>query len=365
MKKLFLLTITAGLAISSFAQSSHYAMQAKAGDAPFVPGRTENVANKTTTVIIHDSLVMANVTTTDTAYSYFISYGGSFDSGYYTGMNFLGWNAYAERYDFNPHDSTVKVIGVLPVFGGYVNPASTNKVTLKVWTQGAASVASSHAAYNGLPGTLLDSVNVFDTSLHVTATSYGEVPFYFATPTAYLTDSFFVGYSMNYTWGSTNGDTVCVPCTRNGVRMSAPYTFPIAGDTLINDQNAFMQGGVWGDYAYDLGFVTDLFIFPIVDTKDSTTGVSITNKNFTFSGNYPNPAISNMNVKFSLANATDISLEVMDINGRIINTIKQSNLSAGDHIINIETAEMAAGDYVYLIRTTNGNGIASKFTVIK
>ncbi len=203
-----------------------------------------------------------------------------------------------------------------------------------------------------LPGTLLDSLNVPFTSLGLSTVDtgkLGEHAYYFATPTAYLTDSFFVGYSVNYTWGSVPaGDTVGLAMT--DFRSSAPYTFPIAGDTLINDVNAVMYQGSWLDYAYDLGLNSNLFVFPIVDTKDSThLGVSITSKNFAFYGNYPNPATTSMNIKFSLTNSTNVTIQVMDITGRTINTINENNLSAGEHIVNLATATMVAGDYMYLI----------------
>ncbi len=156
MKKLFLLTITAGLALSSFAQNTKFAAAIKPANnvnVGFANAAAGNADYKTSLVTIHDSLLMTHIASTDTPFQYFISLTGtSYDSGFYSGMNFAGFNAFAERYDFNTTDSSVKVIGILPIFCGAVNASSTNQVTLKVWSQGAPALASSSAAYNGFTG---------------------------------------------------------------------------------------------------------------------------------------------------------------------------------------------------------------------
>jgi hypothetical protein len=55
----------------------------------------------------------------------------------------------------------------------------------------------------------------------------------------------------------------------------------------------------------------------------------------------------------------------MDMTGHSINTISESGLSAGEHIVPVNTSALPAGNYLYIIHTSGGDGIASKMTVIK
>ena len=91
----------------------------------------------------------------------------------------------------------------------------------------------------------------------------------------------------------------------------------------------------------------------------------VTRKDLTFFGNYPNPAVNSTNIKFSLAAATDVTIYITDMSGRTINTISQAGLAAGEHTVPVSTENMPAGNYIYLVRTGTGSGIASKLTVAK
>jgi hypothetical protein len=55
----------------------------------------------------------------------------------------------------------------------------------------------------------------------------------------------------------------------------------------------------------------------------------------------------------------------MDMTGRILSTVERSRLSAGDHNVEVSTANLASGNYVYLIRTSDGDGLGVQFTVSK
>jgi hypothetical protein len=55
----------------------------------------------------------------------------------------------------------------------------------------------------------------------------------------------------------------------------------------------------------------------------------------------------------------------VDATGKTINTINKIGLTTGEHTVNIETADFAAGNYIYMIRTSEGDVMASKFAVIK
>ncbi len=364
MKKLFLLSIGTALSFGVFAQGL------TPGHA--VPGHShaqlesKSVNRTTSTYVYHDSLIMSNLTVTpDTPYSYVANTGAGSDSGYFNGTGIYGFSVFAERYDFHSADSAEEVIGVFSLWAGTVSSPSSHNVVFKVWNVGTPDVVRPTFTYNGFPGAGIDSVTASYNSLNISDTALTFNVQYFATPTTYLTNSFFVGCELNYNWAAMGGDTVCVEAT--DYRASSTFTVA-SGDTTVNDVAAiyFPGGSSWIDVGYDLQTPSDFYLFPIVISRLPSASISgVTRKDLTFFGNYPNPAVNSTNIKFSLAAATDVTIYITDMSGRTINTISQAGLAAGEHTVPVSTENMPAGNYIYLVRTGTGSGIASKLTVAK
>jgi hypothetical protein len=365
MKKLVLLSVAAGVSAVAFGQRA--AVQSFQS-AP-VNVAQAHVAAKTTAV--GDTFITPLFTTADTFAFYYADNVAPHDSGFIHGTNAYGDKGFAQRYDVKASDSTVKVVGVYSLFGGTVSPSSSNTVDLNVWKQGAKTTWGRPTLFNsGFPGTILatKTVNVRNLGIGMTPTESDSFKInWFASATPLITENFFVGFTMNYTWGSIPGDTLGLYHSKQGNRTAVGYTPFSTSDTTINNYNATMYAdGTWHDNFQDnFHLYNKLYIRPIVVIYPASTGVAITNNDFTFHGNYPNPATSATNISFALAAKTDVTIQVMDLNGRILNTISKTGLSAGENTITVETANLAAGEYVYVINTANGGGIASKFTVIK
>jgi len=326
---------------------------------------TANIFERTTAS--GDTEVLSNVPVTDTPTLYYA--GMTTDSGYISGTDVYGDMGFAERYDFATGDSALNVIGVVTLFGGTVNPASTKTVTFYTWNVGPQQATTDPTVFfSGFPNLALDSVTVPITQLGVAIPDTAEdtfKSFYFTTPTGYLNQSFFVGYHINYNFSALAGDTIGVYTSQDGNRASVLYN--VSGvDTIINDQNATLYNdGTWHDNATDNFFLdNDYYIFPIVVVHDNLSVKGVTNNSLTFFGNYPNPAVSSTNIRFSLADNTDVTIIITDMNGRTVNTIQQNNLFPGEHIIPVDTRGMNAGDYIYIIHTADGDGVASKMTVV-
>jgi len=363
MKKLFLLSICAGLGISAFAQSSTLGNQGHMTQSPVASMHPKLTSYYNDTEVITDGISPA-----DSQQFWIWSQVGSTDSGFVFGEGVYGLNGSAQRYDFNAGDSSISVLGVLSEWSGAAN-STTNTVTFKVWSVGSPVTASSTLTYSGFPGTVLDSVVFHVDSLGVPSatvydTTISEVVNFFATPTSYLTSSFFVGYTNNYTWGSTGGDTLCLMATD----FRIPAVYNITGtDTTVNDAVVFTANGSWFDVGAYTGLsqTSELYLFPIVDVNVTTAVKGITKNNLTFFGNYPNPASDMTNIKFSLATGTDVTIKIMDMAGHIINTINETNLAAGMNVVPVNTSALASGNYLYLVRTAAGDGMAGKMTIIK
>lgn len=79
---------------------------------------------------------------------------------------------------------------------------------------------------------------------------------------------------------------------------------------------------------------------------------------------YPNPSNGNVNIKHALSTATEVSVKVTDIAGRVVFTQNYGKQAAGEQTFNMNLANLANG--VYAIELTAGSQRAtSKFTIKK
>lgn len=366
MKKLFLLCVAAGVSALAFGQ------KAAVTAAQLAPTnvKQEVVAAKTTAV--GDTFYLPLFTSVDTPALYFADR-SPYDSGFCTGMNAFGDKAWAQRWDVKASDSTVKVIGIISRFGGTLNPSSTRTVDLNVWLQGPKTVWFRPTLFNsGFPVTsplATRTVNANQLGIAMTSTESDSVKLWMlSAATPLITQNFFVGAQMTYTWGSTAGDTIAVYGSRQGNRTAPTYYANSATDTTINNYNVSMyDDGTWHDNAVsNFNLYHKIYVRPVVVINAAiNNGVAITNEDFTFHGNFPNPATNSTNISFGLATRADVTILVMDMSGRTVGSISKKGLAKGENTITLETADLAAGDYIYVINSSNGGGIASKFTVVK
>ena len=63
---------------------------------------------------------------------------------------------------------------------------------------------------------------------------------------------------------------------------------------------------------------------------------------------YPNPFNAQVNITFEVPNETEVSLELFDLNGRLVTTLVEDRLNAGSYTTHWDGAEMTSG--IYLVR---------------
>ena len=384
MRKLFILTIALLVHVAAFAQRPVHTQPvtvSSVNNNSFTLGRASATARTTGA---GDTVALTNILATDTPLVIYPA-GGS-TSGYLTGTDTFGDQGFAERYDINTAtiDSSLKIIGVVAQFHGVVNPLSAHTVSFNAWNIGVPSPVTPTFAYSGFPQVSLDSVVVPFTQLGIGATTDTIKAFLFPAVTGPIQGSFFVGYTMIYNYNSLSGDTIGLACTVNGDRTSPVYTMTThidsvwsaidsayvadtVSDTLINVQNATQwSDGVWHDnYTDNDSLFNNLAIYPIVVIGNPTAVKGITRNNFTFFGCFPNPAVNTTNVRFSLLKQADVTIQLSDMSGRNVSTIKETGVVTGEHIVPLNTSELPAGDYLCIVRTSTGDGIATKITVRK
>lgn len=367
MKKTLLSILTVGMCLSGIAQEFKKGNKSRDQIMP-TPTLTKDVIAAKTTADGDTIYGLLNFSSTQLSGDSLVCYTAGADSGFIYGPNIYGDKAWAERFDFDGADSSIEVIGTYALFYGSVSStANTHAINFNVWSQGPISLVSgtTNIYWGGFPNTILTTSQNFSvTNLGIGSTSLPV--FMFNTPSPNIADSFFVGYTANWSFAASNGDTIGILTTRDGYRYSPAY-YPLGnGDTLINVKNATQYSDdTWNDDLFsNFQLANHLAIFPIVVVHYTTSAAGVTKNDFTFYGNYPNPATNSTNIKFALKNATEVSITVTDMTGKIIKNIQQ-NYAAGEHVVPVETSDLAAGSYLYLIRTSEGDGMGSKFTVVK
>jgi len=78
----------------------------------------------------------------------------------------------------------------------------------------------------------------------------------------------------------------------------------------------------------------------------------------------PNPATDEVNVSFYLQSATNVTIDIIDVNGTLIETVCLKNGSAGNNLTTFDVSEYASGIYSVVVRS-NDSQITQKLVVTK
>jgi len=67
--------------------------------------------------------------------------------------------------------------------------------------------------------------------------------------------------------------------------------------------------------------------------------------------NFPNPFNETTVIELSIPQKEFISLEIYDLNGRLIQTLLRSMIEAGTHQLNFEAGDLNGGIYFYKLKS--------------
>ncbi|MDX1445552.1 T9SS type A sorting domain-containing protein [Lishizhenia sp.] len=95
---------------------------------------------------------------------------------------------------------------------------------------------------------------------------------------------------------------------------------------------------------------------------ESALSVEEVEANFNLSV-YPNPATDNVNLDFTLAAQTDVTVTITDIAGKVVYTDAIGSLNAGEHTTAISTNGLTNG--VYICNFVAGDSVVTKKLVVK
>ena len=85
---------------------------------------------------------------------------------------------------------------------------------------------------------------------------------------------------------------------------------------------------------------------------------------FALSQNYPNPFNGETNIEFSLQTGGFITLTVFDLNGKLVDTILNQNLSAGAHNVAFQAKDLPSGFYFCRLANVN-ESVVKKMLILK
>ncbi len=119
------------------------------------------------------------------------------------------------------------------------------------------------------------------------------------------------------------------------------------------------------DFFYFDGIDIDVMIMPVIANEEGlNTGVSYKINGMSIDGIFPNPVKDIAYLKFSLEVASDVKIDLIGQEGRIICTVYDRFLQSGSHNIPIDLSGMSSGNYFFAIKTNKGR-TAMKCTVLK
>jgi protocatechuate 3,4-dioxygenase beta subunit len=135
------------------------------------------------------------------------------------------------------------------------------------------------------------------------------------------------------------------------------------------DPKTFASDNIFSDgYAYqltNLELAADGAYDSYLEVSVNASGTSALEKaepetggQFKLGQNFPNPFQLRTTVPLTLLNAADVQLEVWDLGGKKLATIQRPRLSAGEHQIEVDLAELglSVGTYAYQLVATNAHG---------
>jgi hypothetical protein len=106
-------------------------------------------------------------------------------------------------------------------------------------------------------------------------------------------------------------------------------------------------------------------VYIAIDPAAIPTGINdpAAIRSFTLSSNYPNPFHGKTSLNITLKKASDITIEVSDLLGRVLSIDKYSNFSSGSHTLSIDASKFTSGVYTYKVKV--GSDVMTKKMIVQ
>ncbi len=101
----------------------------------------------------------------------------------------------------------------------------------------------------------------------------------------------------------------------------------------------------------------------LIHYDDIIIGTSDVNDNLSVNSVYPNPANAIANIHFFLENPSNLEVNVIDVTGKLIQTVYNGSIAKGHHDMQLNTRNIPSGVYMVSMKADNGNVVTSKLVV--
>lgn len=168
----------------------------------------------------------------------------------------------------------------------------------------------------------------------------------------------FPGYELTHTHPvPEQNDTVLFSFTYKAPMLDGVY------DTIFGNGNAVNLDGT--NFDFDKWNYADNKIIHVTTTSISNNN-GIANE-FRLEQNYPNPFNPTTNISFSIARASNLSLSVYDLSGKVVaQLIDNKFYSNGNYSVNFEASQYNLNSGVYFYKLSAGDfSIVKKMVLIK
>ncbi len=153
------------------------------------------------------------------------------------------------------------------------------------------------------------------------------------------------------------------------IQDSSTYLLDFIGSGGALDSTLLIDVG-WAEYSYGLSFLNEdrpakaMFVFQsdgdsllgrgfyIDDFRVGGSAVRDTNATIGTYHPFPNPALHNANLVFDIPNKGFVTLDVMDVSGRVLKTIPAGFMDRGRHVYKLELDELPEGVFFVTIRNS-------------
>ena len=165
------------------------------------------------------------------------------------------------------------------------------------------------------------------------------------------------------TWEIVDGDIVLTPSNT----ADGPGEF--YNSDLVVDENGnwlglnmqFQGPNMFDEYSYDPMCMQ--FSFTVVEFLLQNSGVYIPS-DISIDNIYPNPFNPTTTIDFSISNSSSISINLYDINGHLVQNVKEGYYGAGNYSETINGSSLTSGAY-FIRLETNDYSITEKLMLVK
>lgn len=376
MKKIYLTLGLGALFLGATAQQLKVAQQSQLGKAHVKSASSANrLGNPASTYSVTiDTLRPTSITGSGcgtTGLAYYLAYSTP-DSGYAFGTSIpqtftyntgsvvtvtATTSALAQKYNVGSAAATITNVLVLPGVGS--GTTTTTQASVYDGTLNTLTGATLLGTSNAVP------MSAYASAMTATTVAQGYVSYSFTTAVSVAANANFYVSATLPSIGGSDKDTIAVLTTTVGCSSNS-------ADSLSWVQTTYQVPGFgnqvqWAPIKRLFGTTNnvDLMIFPVIDIS-GTTSINnyVSHGGLKLYAASPNPTNSIININFSLDKSSKVDVDIYDITGKVVKTISNNGLAAGNNSIAVDASTLEAGSYLYSINA-NGNKMFSKFVVTK